>query len=127
MKNLIDDMDLLEFGDSDIENDLFNKNRPKNEQEAKAKVKFIDNNIESKLKKISTKIKIVRYILALYRYMKSSQISFLHKSIVIAGLMYFILPLDAFPDFMPIVGFLDDIGIITALAKYLQKELEPFY
>ncbi|HOJ37057.1 MAG TPA: YkvA family protein [Ignavibacteriales bacterium] len=127
MKNHIDNMDLLEFGDSDIENDLFNKNRPKNDQEAKVKEKFIDDNLESKLKKIAAKIKIVRHILALYRYMKSSQIPFLHKSIVIAGLMYFILPLDAIPDFMPIIGFLDDIGIITALAKYLQMELEPFY
>lgn len=36
------------------------------------------------------------------------------KTLIVAALGYFILPLDAIPDLAPIVGFLDDAGVISA-------------
>lgn len=127
MKNRIDEMDNLEFNEDDIFKDLVKKNIPKSEQDAKSKEKYIDKNLQSKLKKIANNIKLVRNIVALYRYLKSPKVSAAKKGIVIAGLLYFILPLDAIPDFIPIAGFLDDIGVVTALVNYLGKELEKFY
>ena len=39
------------------------------------------------------------------------------KAVIISALGYFILPLDAIPDFTPIVGYSDDLGaLIVALA-----------
>lgn len=36
------------------------------------------------------------------------------KGIIIGALGYFISPIDAIPDFVPIVGFTDDLGVLLA-------------
>ena len=36
------------------------------------------------------------------------------KITIIAALAYFIIPIDAIPDFTPVVGFADDAGAIAA-------------
>ncbi|MBN1637354.1 MAG: DUF1232 domain-containing protein, partial [Ignavibacteriales bacterium] len=36
-------------------------------------------------------------------------------------------PLDAIPDLTPLFGYLDDLGVITALMKYLGSELNQYY
>lgn len=47
-------------------------------------------------------------------------------SLIIAGLLYFVSPLDALPDFIPGLGFLDDAFIITWLMRAVRQELEKF-
>jgi uncharacterized membrane protein YkvA (DUF1232 family) len=50
------------------------------------------------------------------------------KSIVavVAALIYFINPLDLIPDFIPIIGQLDDVFILSYMIKSLNKEIERF-
>ena len=36
-------------------------------------------------------------------------------------------PLDAIPDFTPLVGYLDDAGVVTAAVAYYSSEIEPYY
>ncbi len=45
---------------------------------------------------------------------------------VVAALIYFVNPLDLIPDFIPIIGQLDDIFILGYLIKMLNKEIERF-
>ncbi|HMV14524.1 MAG: DUF1232 domain-containing protein [Chitinophagales bacterium] len=45
---------------------------------------------------------------------------------VVAALLYFINPLDIIPDFIPIIGQLDDIFVLSYLIKTLNKEIERF-
>jgi uncharacterized membrane protein YkvA (DUF1232 family) len=42
---------------------------------------------------------------------------------VVAGLMYFLSPVDAIPDFIPVFGMLDDIAVLAWLMKTLDDEL----
>jgi uncharacterized membrane protein YkvA (DUF1232 family) len=45
---------------------------------------------------------------------------------VVAGLMYFLSPLDAIPDFIPVFGMLDDIAVLAWVMKSLSAELSAF-
>lgn len=46
--------------------------------------------------------------------------------LVVAGLLYFVSPLDLIPDALPIVGYLDDVTIIGFVLSTLGAELLKF-
>ena len=127
MKHNIDEMDNLNFNDDDINQNLLKNYMPQNENDFSRKEKYVSDNLFKKLRYIGKNLRIIKDIKALYNYMKSDKIPVGKKFIVIAALIYFITPIDTIPDVIPIVGFLDDIGIISALVKYLGQELKEFY
>lgn len=45
---------------------------------------------------------------------------------IVAGLIYFIAPIDALPDFIPVAGFLDDATILAWLGKSFQDDLDKY-
>jgi uncharacterized membrane protein YkvA (DUF1232 family) len=47
-------------------------------------------------------------------------------SLVIAAVLYFVSPIDAVPDFIPALGFLDDVFIVTWVMRTIQKDLAKF-
>jgi uncharacterized membrane protein YkvA (DUF1232 family) len=46
--------------------------------------------------------------------------------IIGGGLLYFIIPLDLIPDYIPIVGLLDDYAVLSAIINSLQGELADY-
>lgn len=96
-------------------------------EEYKEKEKFVDENLWGKLEKSGKRISFAKDILALYRYMKDPFVKWYRKAIVVAALVYFIAPIDTIPDLTPLFGYLDDLGVITALLKYLGNELMEYY
>ena len=42
------------------------------------------------------------------------------------GLLYFILPADLIPDFIPIVGYLDDLAVLTTIMNSLKGEINAY-
>lgn len=45
---------------------------------------------------------------------------------MVVGLLYVISPIDAVSDFLPIIGWLDDLGVLTALYFWLMRELGEY-
>lgn len=45
---------------------------------------------------------------------------------LVGGLIYFLTPLDALPDFIPVAGFLDDATILVWLGKSFQDDLSKY-
>ena len=45
---------------------------------------------------------------------------------IVAGLMYFLSPLDAIPDLIPVFGMIDDIAVLAWIMKTLDDELSAF-
>ncbi len=90
-------------------------------------VKFVDANIFEKVEKIGKKISFARDIRAVYIYITDGRVSWYRKTIVVSALVYFITPIDAIPDISPLIGYLDDLGVITALLKYLGSEIISYY
>lgn len=56
----------------------------------------------------------IRNVLRLFYALDSKDMPQKVKLIIYGALGYFILPLDVIPDFIPLVGFTDDLGIIAA-------------
>ena len=108
----IKDLDELDFG---------------GEIDTAEKIKFIEENLWEKLERVGKKISFAKDIMALVNYMRDPYVSWHRKAIVVAALIYFISPIDAIPDIAPLVGYLDDLGVITALLKFLGHELIPYY
>lgn len=50
------------------------------------------------------------------------------KSLVMAvgGLIYFVLPFDIFPDFIPLLGFFDDAAVIAYIVSTIRQDLDAF-
>ena len=46
--------------------------------------------------------------------------------IIAGGLLYFIIPTDLIPDFIPLVGLVDDIAVLTTIVKSMQGELQKY-
>lgn len=99
----------------------------KTEEDTSEKIKFVEGNIWTKLEAVGKKISFAKDILALVNYMRDPYVSWHRKAIVIGALVYFISPIDAIPDIAPLIGYLDDLGVIAALLKFLGSELIPYY
>lgn len=69
--------------------------------------------------------KLLYPAMMLYCMMKSPNVSFKDKTIIAGALGYLILPLDAVPDFIPMLGIIDDISAIMLALKTLNKDLTP--
>lgn len=87
----------------------------------------VEEGLWEKLERVGKKINFAREVKALYKYMRDKYVPWYRKSIVIGALIYFISPIDAVPDLAPLVGYLDDLGVITAVLKFMGSELIPYY
>ena len=87
----------------------------------------VRKNFTAKLREVGKRLPFVRDLRALYRYMLDSDVAWIRKSVAVGALAYFIMPLDAIPDLAPVVGYLDDAGVVTAAVAYLSSEIEPYY
>jgi len=100
---------------------------PESEEEYEAQEEYVRENIEEKVKSLRGGIRLVKHVFALFRYMTDGAIPWYKKSVVVAALAYFIMPFDAIPDMLPVIGYLDDFGVIAAVIAFLGKEIQPYY
>lgn len=58
--------------------------------------------------------------------MTDSSVSLFKKVGIVVGLIYIISPLDAVPDAIPFVGWLDDVGVLAIMYAFMMKELGEY-
>ncbi len=125
-KTIEDEIIFDDLGDLS-ELDFGGKSEEEIKKEYEPKAEYVEENLWYKLEKVGKKISFAKDIMALFRYLQDSFVSWHRKAIVIAALIYFISPIDTIPDVAPLFGYLDDLGVITALLKFLGSELIPYY
>lgn len=47
-------------------------------------------------------------------------------TLIIAALLYFVSPIDFLPDFLPLLGFTDDIALIIFVYNSIRSDVEKF-
>lgn len=87
----------------------------------------VNDRFEEKLERVGGSLRFAQDLIALFRYFMDPGVAWQRKTIVVAALLYFIIPIDAIPDLAPFVGYLDDFGVILAVTKYMSNELVPYY
>jgi uncharacterized membrane protein YkvA (DUF1232 family) len=45
---------------------------------------------------------------------------------LVGGVVYFLMPVDLLPNFIPFTGFLDDFTVIMLLSGAFQQDIEDF-
>ena len=129
MDEFINEPEINEFEQSEYVNESFEDLKSDFESHEKYEEgkKFVEENLWEKLERVGKKLSFINDIKALYSYMLDPAVPWYRKSIVLGALIYFITPIDSIPDLVPLVGYLDDLGVITAVLKFLGSELIPYY
>ena len=90
---------------------------------------YNDSDFWAKVKKHAKKAgaKVLQPAFELYYSFKAEETPTWAKGVAIAALGYFILPVDAVPDFIPGAGWLDDIATmgvaITSIGRYVTDDI----
>lgn len=57
------------------------------------------------------------------RYFRDPSVSLWRKLAGAAALAYTVMPLDAVPDVIPVLGWLDDLGVLSAATWFIVREI----
>lgn len=93
--------------------------------------KYQHNYSESKLlQKLSRAarwagVKVVYAVLLLYYVLRSSEVPVADKSKILGALGYFILPTDMMLDFIPLLGYTDDLAALVWALHSVAKNITP--
>jgi uncharacterized membrane protein YkvA (DUF1232 family) len=88
---------------------------------------YTENDLWSKLKKYAKVAgkELVLLVLKLYYSATSANTPAWAKAVIISALGYFILPFDAIPDFIPGLGYTDDLGVLLAASATVATYITP--
>jgi uncharacterized membrane protein YkvA (DUF1232 family) len=56
-------------------------------------------------------------------FFRDSTVAKWKKALGLVGLVYLLSPLDFLPDAVPLIGWLDDIGVLSAIAAYTLRQV----
>ena len=72
--------------------------------------------------------KVLTHVRTLFRMVRDGSFSMTWSSraVILAALLYFVIPTDATPDFIPFIGYLDDAAIIGFVVKRLSREIDRY-
>ena len=101
-----------------------------------SQVKELIWQVSQKLKKINGSNKqineLMEHVQLFLRMIKKSLAgeysAFSHKTLfsLVFGLLYFVTPMDVVPDFIPLLGFSDDLSIVYFIIKNFKSDIEDF-
>ena len=69
-------------------------------------------------------LKLIYIALLLYYTLQSRNVSTKDKAIIYGALGYFILPIDIIPDYIPIIGYTDDMSILIYAYNRIKSNID---
>ncbi len=80
-----------------------------------------------KLGRVAARLPFAADLLAAY-YCAFDRATPLHvKGMLLGAIAYFVLPTDAIPDVLPVIGFTDDAAVLAAALKLVADHITPVH
>jgi len=86
--------------------------------------KLKDSNLE--FSGIGNRIKVLVRMLKAYVGGKYRVVPWKSIIVVTAVLIYFVMPFDLMPDFIPVTGYIDDFALVMWLFNHLEDDINTF-
>ena len=78
-----------------------------------------------KIRKAAARVPFAADALAVWYCARDDDTPSSAKGMMLAALAYFVLPTDAIPDFIPIIGYTDDAAVFATLIGLVGRNLKP--
>jgi uncharacterized membrane protein YkvA (DUF1232 family) len=95
------------------------------------KQKYSDKSFWKKVTKFAMKAgkKVILKTIVMWEALKDNDTPLWARTTIMGALAYFISPVDAIPDMIPVVGYSDDLGVLIAamgsVAMHVKKRSSP--
>ena len=77
------------------------------------------------MKRLAARLPFTEDLLAAYYCAFDRETPFQVKAALIGALAYFVLPFDAIPDMMPMLGFADDATALATALRLMASHMKP--
>ena len=85
----------------------------------------VDEGFWPKIRRVAAKVPFAKEALSVWYCAKDDDTPLAAKGMMLAALAYFVLPVDAIPDFIAGLGYTDDAAVFTALMAIIGRNLKP--
>jgi len=92
-------------------------------EDIEQKQKYVQESFWKKLRRLMGKIPFVVDVVALYYCAMDKRTPLWAKGVALGALVYFIVPTDAIPDVLPVLGYTDDASVVAGAMAYLGKHV----
>jgi uncharacterized membrane protein YkvA (DUF1232 family) len=81
----------------------------------------------SKAKRLGAALPFVEDLLAAYYCAFDRDTPLQVKAVLVGAIAYFVLPFDAVPDMLPLIGFTDDAAVLAAAIRLVATNIGPVH
>lgn len=101
--------------------------QPNKEQIERSSKYYSEEGLWNKMASVAKNagVKVIYMSLLLFDTVVSPHTSIMYRSIIFGALGYFILPIDLVPDFLPVIGYTDDIAALAAAISSVSASITP--
>ncbi|MDP3274209.1 MAG: YkvA family protein [Deltaproteobacteria bacterium] len=78
--------------------------------------------VDKAAKRRATAFSVLTSPRALWRYLRDPAVGWGPRIAVFVALAYIVFPFDAVPDVLPVLGWLDDLGVGTLVAAWIARK-----
>ncbi len=115
-----------------LEQELFARAQRVTREDEKVVVEELPEKVAKVLDSVNQRLPVVKNLLGkvktLYAMLRDKEfaMAWSSKTMIIAGLLYFISPIDLLPDYIPVLGYIDDAFVISIVMNAIASEIERF-